>query len=121
MNKFKKSLKKAEKFLIEGQYDYAIEQYKICLNYNQRNVRIWNNIAYAYNKKNRYYEAIEAAERALDIEKESECALNNLFFAYDQLERYDKEIILLKKYLKLNPNLNKFGNSVYHTFFLSSN
>ncbi|MFX1260235.1 MAG: tetratricopeptide repeat protein, partial [Promethearchaeota archaeon] len=106
MDKFKKSLKKAKKLLKKCQYDKAIKQFNICLSYNQKNANVWNDLAYIYNLKGEYKEAIAVAKRALEIDNNLRNALDNLFFSYDQEGKFNEVLEVLKRYLEIQPNLN---------------
>jgi tetratricopeptide (TPR) repeat protein len=85
-------------------YDGAIGNYLMALQYDSTNKETYYSLAWCNNAKGNFRQAISYAVKALDIDNNYRIAYNELGFAYRQLKAYDECIAQFKKNLAISVN-----------------
>lgn len=102
MNDINEILRKGETALAKNKFDKAIKKYISYLELNANESNVWNDLAFAYNKKGLYSKAIESCLQSLKLNPHSSNPKNNLFFAYDQKEDFEAALEILEKYIQIH-------------------
>ncbi|MEY2916584.1 MAG: hypothetical protein RIS73_298 [Bacteroidota bacterium] len=89
---------------IKNEPDEAITNYLMALNIDSTNKVTFYSLAWCYNSKKYFREAIRYAIKALEIDNNYKPAYNELGHAYNQLKAYDECIAQFKKNLAVSVN-----------------
>lgn len=100
VKRLSKIFKKAEKNRKKGRNVKAITQYFQYLDLNKNDPKVWNGLAYCFNKEEAFKQAIWAGNHALKLNNEMEGAMDNLFYSYDLMGENKLALRILKRYLK---------------------
>ncbi|WP_457557585.1 tetratricopeptide repeat protein [Candidatus Harpocratesius sp.] len=85
-------------------YREAIECYKLALQINKTDSRVWNNLGNAYIEIDSNSEAIKSFEEALKLDPEYSEAHYSISLAYEFSAQYRKALYHLRQALKEKPN-----------------
>jgi tetratricopeptide (TPR) repeat protein/MFS family permease len=98
-------MEKGERYIEEGRFEEAINQFKKALKINPEFVEAYNDIGSLNAWQGKFEEAINYYEKALRIEPEFKPALIGLASAYDRKGNIKKAEKIYKKILNLDPNV----------------
>ena len=86
------------------EYEAAIEDYSVAIDYDPNSSIAYYNRGSAYNSLGKYDTAIADYNKAISITPDYADAYNNRGFAYNSLEQYDEAIADYNKAIRLGPD-----------------
>jgi tetratricopeptide (TPR) repeat protein len=92
----------AENLMNDGQFDAALEQYKVIVDSNQEDAQSYVRMAEIYRRQSKYDLALESLKKADTLVPDSAEVAYNMAAVYQGQGRYDDAIKLLQDLLKKN-------------------
>jgi tetratricopeptide (TPR) repeat protein len=90
----------AENYMNDGQYDAALEQYKVIIDSNPEDAQTYVRMAEIYRHEAKYDEALESLKKADALVPDMAAVAYNMAAVYEAEGRYDDAIKLLQDLLK---------------------
>jgi tetratricopeptide (TPR) repeat protein len=90
-------------YVINREYEKAIECYEKAVKIDPKDAFAWNSMGLAYNASKKYEKAIECFEKAVKIDPKDAFAWDYMGTSYDELKKYEKAIDCYEKAVKINP------------------
>ncbi|MFA7677808.1 MAG: tetratricopeptide repeat protein [Candidatus Omnitrophota bacterium] len=109
----------AEKYVGDGKFDAAIEEFNKAANLNPDFFEAYNSTGFCYIQLGRYEEAIKFFEKALEINPDYVQAYDNIGVTYSFMKQFQKAISYYQKALYINPEFLSSYNNLGATYMFS--
>jgi tetratricopeptide (TPR) repeat protein len=122
--KYQDYYNKANKELLNNNYDNAIEYYKKLLELKENDLICLNELGNLYKNINRFNDAIICYEKIVNIETDlcKKCViLNEIGTCFNIMENYVKAIEYFEKILQINNNVYEVYNNISCSYFKMKN
>ena len=96
--------KKGREFYVKKEYNMALECFRNSIALNPKNKYAYNNMGLAYLAKKEFKAAEHNFKKANSIDKFYTNPLDNLSYLYGEIGKKDKQLSVLQKAIKNNPN-----------------
>jgi len=107
---------KGVKLTLAGEYEKALNSFKMALDEDSRYEMAWLGIGVCYQDLARYEEAVEAFKQAIRIDPNSSRGHFGLVWTYQELGRYQEAILAYKQAIRINPDEAEVHYFLGHTY-----